>query len=540
MTTAALSRVGVVAALAGLPVAAAAGRAEGRPAVSPRPVTAQAPNPRPSTIPALRHWSGARGSFRLRRSPRIVVPARHGDGLVSTARVFASDLRQLTGRPARIAVGDARPRRGDIALLEGGGDSRLGREGYELRIGAIAAVRAPTPTGVFHGTRTLLQLIRQGSIPRGRARDWPRYPERGLMIDLGRRRYPSSWIRAEIKELAYLKLNLLHLHLTDDQRWGIEGDTHPEIVSADALTKREVRAILALARRYHVTVVPEIDMPGHMGALLAKHPELELEPARGGSSAQTAAGAKLDITEPRALRIVRRLLDEYLGLFPGPYWDVGADEYLTPAEAARYPQLAAFATRRYGRRAGARDAILGFVNRVDRIVRRHGKTLRAWHDELGDGGVLKANADIVVDWWITSSPLSDPRPPTPQQLLARRHRILNAGWFPTYFTSDGGPLEPDMRKAYESWAVNRFCGPTLNDAFILGPCSVISPDAAHNLGSKVNAWGLATLTLPQIATGLFPRLRVLAQKTWSSAPSTPTYAGFQRVMAAVGGIPAPS
>ena len=96
-------------------------------------------------------------------------------------------------------------------------------------------IRARTATGVFYGTRTLLQLLRQSyAVPRGRALDWPRYPQRGLMIDLGRRIYPQRWIESHIRELAHLKLNLLHLHLTDDQRWGIASSSHPEVVSRDA------------------------------------------------------------------------------------------------------------------------------------------------------------------------------------------------------------------------------------------------------------------------------------------------------------------
>jgi hexosaminidase len=501
--------------------------------------SARAPNPRPQTIPSLQQWVGSHGVFRLRKSLRVVVPRRDWRALRSTASVFAADLRLLTARRVQVVAGGARIRAGDIRLLLGAADRRLGFEGYSLLIGETVAVAAPTPTGVFYGTRTLLQLLRQGhTIGKGRARDWPRYPERGLMIDLGRRTYPARWIESEIKELSYLKLNLLHLHLTDDQRWGIASDTHPEIVSKGALTKRELRDILALATRYHVTVVPEIDMPGHMGALLAKHHELELKLASGLIPPMTPESRKLDVSNPAALRIVHQLLDEYLPLFPGQYWDVGADEYLSPADEPLYPQLQTFALQRYGPRASTKDAILGFINWVDGIVRHHGKALRAWHDELGGGGALTAEANIVADWWIDFSPLSEPRPPTPQALLAGGHRILNDGWFPTYYTGDLGPVQgmPDMRRAYESWAVNQFCGPTVNGRF-LEACYVVSPDEPRNLGATINAWDDSTLTLSAIARGLAPRLAVVAQKTWNSPLLTASYATFQRVMNAVAHAP---
>jgi hexosaminidase len=338
--------------------------------------------------------------------------------------------------------------------------------------------------------------------------------------------------------MAYLKLNVLHLHLTDDQRWGIESETHPELTSPGALTKRQVRDLIAFAARHHVTVMPEIDMPGHMGSVLAKHPDLELKAGFVIGPPQTPDTRKLDITNPAALELVKELLDEYLPLFPGPYWDVGGDEYVSPAMYPLYPQLLTDAITRYGPFAGFKDEMLGFFNWVDGIVRAHGKTLRAWHDELGPGSVLHANSDIVVEWWISFSPLSEPRPPTPQQLLASGHDIVNSGWFPTYYTGDIGPIQgkPSVSKAYETWQVNQFCTATAFDT-ILEACAVVSPDEPGNLGSKINAWNNAELSLAQISEGLAPRLRVLAQKTWNSPALTPSYAGFEKVIAALGHAP---
>jgi hexosaminidase len=507
------------------------------------PASAEAANPRPKTIPALRVWKGAsEGSYRLRKSIRVVVPRRYYRRLRSTARVLAVDLRRLTGRRVRVRrlFGRRKLRRGDIHLLLRARDRRLGREGYRLRSARSLDIRARTATGVFYGTRTLLQLLRQSyAIPRGRALDWPRYPQRGLMIDLGRRIYPQRWIESHIRELAYLKLNLLHLHLTDDQRWGIESSSHPEVVSSQALTKRQLRQILAVARRYHVTVVPEIDMPAHFGSVFEAHPDFELRTAAGIVPPQGPDSRKLDITNPAALRFVRDLLEEYLPLFPGPWWHVGADEVLMEAQYPLYPRLAAYARSRYGPRAGTKDAILGFVNWVDGIVRRHGKTTRAWHDELSNGAVLRANRQILVEWWVNISPLSDPQPPTPFELLARGHRIMNAGWYPTYFTGDIGPIngQPDMRRAYESWRVHQFYGPDGGDDHFQFPPFVISPADRRNVGSKINAWDNRNLPLREITDGLEPRLRVMAQKTWESPVLTGSYPAFQRVESALGHAP---
>ena len=497
------------------------------------PATARA-NPRPHTVPALRVWHGGHGRVGLSARARIVVPARWWGRLKPTAVRFAQDLRALTGRQPAVTRAAARP--DDIMLALGAHDKRLASEGYALRIGRPLGITARTTTGLFYGTRTLLQLLHQSrALARGVAADWPRYPDRGLMIDLGRRTYPEAWISAEIKQLAYLKLNVLHLHLTDDQRWGIRSDRHPELGSPGALSRAAVRRILAVAARYHVTVVPEIDMPAHVGALLAAHPDLELKAAGALSPPQTPASRKLDISNPAALAMVKQLLDEYLPLFGGPYWDVGGDEYLTPQEEPAYPQLQAYAQQHYGPNATVKDAILGFFNWVDGIVRSHHKTLWAWHDELGGGTAVSAAPDIQAGWWVDFSPLSEPRPPTPQQLLDAGHEILNQGWFPTYYTEDLGPIQgkPSMAKAYEAWEVNQFCSPTENDQF-LEPCYVISAGERRNLGSTINAWDNHELTLDELRSGLQAPLMVLAQKTWQSPELTGSYAQFQRIMAQVG------
>ena len=136
---------------------------------------------------------------------------------------------------------------GDIELALGAPDRKLGREGYRLEVGPVLRIEARTAAGAFYGTRSVVQLLRRKrSIPAGTARDWPRYPERGLMLDNGRRYFSPRWLRARIRELAYLKLNQLHLHFSDDQGFRIASRSHPEIVSDRHLTKRQVRSLVAL------------------------------------------------------------------------------------------------------------------------------------------------------------------------------------------------------------------------------------------------------------------------------------------------------
>ena len=158
------------------------------------PASAEAANPRPKTILALRVWKGAsEGSYRLRKSIRVVVlrrllPAASLDG----ARP-GGGLRRLTGRRVRVRrlFGRRKLRRGDIRLLLRARDRRVGNEGYRLRSGA-ASTSAPHRNGRVLRDAHVAPALRQSyAVPRGRALDWPRYPQRGLMIDLGRRIYPQ-------------------------------------------------------------------------------------------------------------------------------------------------------------------------------------------------------------------------------------------------------------------------------------------------------------------------------------------------------------
>ena len=428
------------------------------------------------TIPGVREWHDGRGTFHLRASTRVV-----GGG--AEARLLAREL----ARP--LAHGS--PRAGDIVLERGSRDRRLGREGYRLDSGSELRVRARGSAGVFYGTRTVLQLLRarHGVVPAGWARDWPRYPERGLMIDNGRRYFGPAWIKRRIRELAYLKLNQLHLHFSDNQGFRIESDGHPEAVTRPFLTKRQVREILAVARRYHVRVIPELDMPGHMRAALVAHPELQV-PRRPD---------ELDFSKPAARRFARDLILEYLELFPGRYWHAGADEFAGPGD------------------------FVGFVNWIDRLVRARGRTLRIWHDGLTG---TRLRRDVVVEWW------AEHRGPSPAELLAEGHRVLNAGWWPTYYVvGPGGRVKPSMKAAYETWQVNAFGGLAVNVPLPSSPPQVVRRHADRIRGSELHVWNddRSAETVAEIARGIAPRLRVLAQKTWDTPPPARTYAGFRRL-----------
>jgi hexosaminidase len=145
---------------------------------------------------------------------------------------------------------------------------------------------------------------------------------------------------------------------------------------------------------------------------------------------------------------------------------------------------------------------------------------------------------VVVDWWINTSPFGDPVTVAPSELIAEGHAVLNAGWFPTYYATDIGPLagKSNMQQAYEGWHVKQFEGPESTSG-TMQPPQTVAADSSLLLGSTLNVWGPLPETIRQTAAGIAPRLAVIAQKTWDSPEPTPSYAEFERISAEVGSAP---
>lgn len=488
--------------------------------VGASPVAAQsASNPKPLTIPALQEWTGDTGSFTFTDATRIVWSADNASALASTSEVLADDLRALTGRPVTRRVGTiADLRAGDIFLSLGSTDSGLGDEGYELSITDKITISARDDRGAFYGTRTVLQLLKQGtSIPRGSARDWPLKPERGLMVDNGRKYFTPQWLRNHVKELAYLKMNYFHLHLSDNKGFRIESTSHPEIVSPEHLTKQEVRDLIALAAKYKITIVPEIDAPGHMAPILAAHPELKLV-----SNTGAAHESYIDLSKPEAYALIKDLYDEYLALFPSPYFHIGADEY--DVNYSSYPQLEQYAKATYGANANGKDAYLGFVNWANGIIRGAGRTTRAWNDGIGGGAAVTVNRNVILEFWYNIGK-------SPQTHMDNGHLISNESWTPTYYVlGSGGPSGPSSQWGYDTW----------NPDLFQGNQTITEASKSKNLGSKLHVWCdyPEVATEERIASDIKQGLRMLAQQTWGSPKLVTSWSNFVPVINTIGRNPA--
>ncbi|HEY7123271.1 MAG TPA: family 20 glycosylhydrolase [Ktedonobacterales bacterium] len=472
---------------------------------------------RPHTIPALKEWSPGSEAYTFRSQARILLAAASSQQVEMVGDVLADDIEHLTGlRLPVLAASDTQP--GDIVLQLDPDEETPGAEGYTLSIAPTCIIRARTGQGLFNGTRTLLQLLRQGTTLRGGvARDWPDYPERSLMVDMGRKYFSARWLENHIRELAYLKYNFFHFHLSDNDGFRLESERHPEIVSPDHYTKEQMRALIELARHYHITIVPEIEMPGHMDTILAAHPDLQLVSVTG-----RRRPGDIDLSQEASYQLLQDLLEEYLPLFPGPYWHIGADEYINWEVYENYPQLLTYAQHKYGPGANAKDSYLGFVNWANEIVKSHGKVTRAWNDGLHSGAAVTVASDITVEHWFHAGL-------TPQELVARDHAIMNCNADYLYYVlhrHEHWRAAPDA--LYNAFEPQRFHG--------LG---AIDPQHPRLLGAKLHVWcdKPEWETEEQVAEGIRCPLRSLAQKNWGAPALTTAYDTFLPIIERIGRAP---
>ncbi|MFI6768379.1 glycoside hydrolase family 20 protein [Streptomyces sp. NPDC050355] len=482
----------------------------------------------PQVIPAVREFRRADGrGWRPTEQARVVVPAGEHSNVADEAQLMARDLGGLD-----VVYGDETIRPGDIEVKATGRSTAdnvpvrgAADEAYTLTArGTRLTLTAPTDAGIFYGTRTVKQAVRAaGGLPEGTIEDRPDRPQRGMSLDNARKPFSQDWIEARLREIADLKLNQFQLHFSDDQGFRIQSDTHPEVVSADHLTKAQVRQIIRLARSLHISVVPELDSPGHLGAVLEHHQDLLLRKASG-----TVVPGAIDISNPKAAPLIDSLLKEMSDLFANPkgapaYWHLGGDEYqalLSSTPATTYPQLTRAAQRKYGSGGTIKDLATGWLNDRQKTVEAQGKNrIEAWNDGFFSSPRVSADKNRMVDYW-TGKELGQR---DPAEFLREGRNVMNFNDEFLYYVL-GEPNQffyPTGRRIYESWTpkVLRHTQP------VSVPASMTGPDRIP--GARFAIWcdRSEAQTAQQVAAGIRLPLAALAQKTWD--PRTPALSWSQ-------------
>ena len=479
--------------------------------------TATAPGG-PQTVPSLRRWSAGQGDWTADAGTRIAIDPQDAQTLAQTAATFAADLRTETGRTFPVAVGTARA--GDIALSTAVDDPQLGTEGYRLDIGSTVRIAAPTTAGVFYGTQTVEQLLKadpqRASLPRGTAQDWPATGERSQMLDVGRKFFPLSYLEQQIRQMAWQKLNTFHLHFSDWEGFRIQVPQFPGLASAQSYSPADLRELQDYAARYHVTVVPEIDLPGHANAITAYDPSLRFA-CPSMDQATWPGGEKggwtLDVTKPHTRQFVHDLLAAVVPMFDSKVIHVGGDEVgLDPAKNA-CPELVDYA-KAHGF-PYTEDVFVDELNAVDDQLRALGRTTEAWEwwNQYGQRSSIAPNRDIVLEDYVDSDATA---------LAAQGYTVVSAPE-PVLYVSPGFGRKlgqygyVDLQNAYEHYAFA----------------------AAPNLaGYEVARWSDGAEDQSPAWFDFFAErpLQVLAERTWGG-PLSPTVWQFLARADAVGGPP---
>lgn len=474
---------------------------------------------KPITIPALKEWHDTSGEYKLTPTTRIVTDSIFSTLLINEAATFQQDMKTLKGYELQI-ISSSEPQPGDIFLTMNSIDTLIGTEGYLLSITDKIIIDSRTYTGVFYGTRTLLQLFKNSdTIKSGSARDWSDYKERGLMVDVGRKHFTVEWIKNHIKELSYLKLNYLHLHFSDNEGFTLECDNYPEIMSEKFYTKTEINELQILTEKYHITLVPEIDMPGHMASILTKFkPNLAIKDTNGVINYSI-----IDVTLNESRIFIKNLLEEYLPLFKGPFWHIGADEAIID-DFNKYPQLEQYAKKHFGENAKPKDAIFDFINFADSIVKSHGKQSRIWNDylthDLENKSTLKLKSNFNIDFWQCNlQPINQT-----QELLDSGYSLNNCSIDCLYYILGLG-WRWQNQFLFDTWEPTRF---QYN--------RIIDKNHKGMLGSKLHVWCdyPKSETEEHIMTRIHSALRIFAQKNWGSEKLVNSLKDFENIIDLIG------
>jgi hexosaminidase len=472
---------------------------------------------KPLTIPAIREWNDRSGKFVLTSNSRIIIDKNYYQELIETAKTFAEDLLALKNFKPEIIKGD-KAGSSDFFLTLGMKDSILGKEGYEMAVGDSISIIANTSTGVFYGTRSLLQILKHSDkISGGFARDYPDYPERAFMVDNGRKYFSVEWMENQIKELSYIKMNYFHWHISDNQGFRIESVSHPEIVSNQHYSRQEVLYLLEIARKYHVLIVPEIDMPGHMGAILKNNDKYALRDFNSN-----IYDSYLDFTEDSARQFAREIILEYIDLFPGQFWHGGVDEYVYN-NFERFPQFQDYAKKLYGNEAIGSDAVIGFINWMNSLVREKGKTLRIWNDPISklknNGGKGTADKNIIIEYWCGDD--------EPNDFINSDYNISNCSIDFLYYNLGGSWLGYN-EFLYERWKPSIFQGGKR-----------VPEKHPQNNGSKYHVWcdNPDNETEGHVAVAIRFVMKVLSQGLWGSPMLVPKVDQFEKLADSIGLAP---
>ncbi|WP_440873671.1 family 20 glycosylhydrolase [Thalassotalea sp. PLHSN55] len=475
------------------------------------------------SLPAIKQWQENKGELVLSQQSQIVISSTTNKSLSDAATLLQQDLKFISGLDLPITT-TAKAKRGSIILKLEQNSTAKNSEAYALSIDSHVVITAPTSTGIFYGTQTLLQMVKTSAdrltLPKGNGLDAPDYKVRSIMIDLGRRYFEMEYLEFVLRNMAWHKLNTLHLHFTDWLGFRLESDTYPNLASEEAYSKEDIRHLQDLAKKYHITIVPEIDLPAHATFMTDFNPDLaftckSMRFAKKWQGDEANAQNKawtIDITKQKNRDWINALLNEFIPLFDGPYFHIGGDEYQYDPEKYQCPELmAAMKERGYGKPG---DIFIEWLNEANELVKSHGKQTKIWNWwRFGaNETTLQPAKDIVIDVWNL---------PRQEQIIKDGYQVVLTPESQLYVSpgleNDEGYGIVDLENIYESW-------------------QTVKHD--NVLGYKVSIWSDGALDKSdQWFEGKSVEAKaVLAEKIWGSKGST-SVEGLLKRLSMIGNAP---
>lgn len=437
--------------------------------------------------------------FEITRETAIYVEGESAE-LLRIGEYLSTKLRPATAFELKVSSTEGEPDDGNIYLTTSAADSTLGEEGYELIITEdLLKVAAPNPAGLFRGIQTIRQLLpyrielltaQQGpwEISTGTIRDYPTYTFRSSMLDVARHFFSVDDVKRYIDLIAAYKLNALHLHLTDDQGWRIEIKSWPNLATHGGstqvgggkggfFTQEQYKDIVKYAAERYITIIPEVDLPGHTNAALASYAELNCNGKATSLYSGTEVGfSTLCIDKEITYKFVDDVIRELAEITPGPYIHIGGDE--------------SHATKK--------QDFIKFVSKSQEIVIAHGKKPIGW-EEIAQSTL---QAGTIVQYWSNAS-----------------HAKMAAEKGARMIMSPAKKVYLDM--SYDSTAtlgLHWAAYIEVDSAYMWDPATIANGITQDNiLGVESPLWTETLKNMQDIEYMVFPRLLGHAEIGWSPA-----------------------
>ncbi len=486
------------------------------------------PNPDPTIIPLPQSISPKTGQFFLDGETKIVLPSEELEWQW-VANHIAEKIKPATGFPLTIAEKVASNKitfEKTTAIAE--------KEGYELVIDPYEIIiRSSTAQGAFHAVQSLLQLLpttvfskqkiaqKKWAIPCIKIKDAPRFSYRGMHLDVCRHFFPPAFVKKYIDMLAFHKMNYFHWHLTEDQGWRIEIKKYPKLTEVGAFrngtlighyndephqfdekryggfyTQEEIKDIVAYAKERFITIVPEIEMPGHAQAALAAYPELGCTPGPFEVWQKWGVSENVFCPTEKTFQFLEEVLEEVIALFPGKYIHIGGDE----CPKVRWEESAFCQDLIKKEKLKDEHGLQSyFIQRMEKFINKKGKQIIGW-DEILEGG-LAPNA-TVMSWRGYEGGI---------EAAKEKHEVIMTPTSHCYFDYYQSQ-HPD-----EPLAIGGFLPLEMVYAFEPVPAELDAAAAKYIIGAQGNVWTEYMKTTDKVMYMTFPRMCALAEKIWTDS-----------------------